>query len=82
MRRRGVLRAVLLLSLVAVYHRAVTQEQQCRLMITLVDGETHQSVPGLIRASHEVETTQFLSQICWPEACFHVSHCDWKLSQD
>jgi TolB protein len=49
MRRRRVFLAVLLLSLLALYHRALTQGQQCRLMITLVDGQTHKSIPGVIR---------------------------------
>jgi hypothetical protein len=49
MRRRRVLRVVLLLSLFALYHRAAPQEQQCRLTITLVDSQTHNSIPGVIR---------------------------------
>ncbi len=49
MRPRRVLLAVLLLSLVALYHRAWTQEQQCRLKITLVDSQTQKSIPGVIR---------------------------------
>jgi hypothetical protein len=67
MRRRRVFRAVLLLSLVIIYHRAVTQEQQCRLMITLVDGQTRQSVPGVIRCfprggDHSIPLTNLLSR--------------------
>jgi len=49
MRPRHVLLAGLVLSLVAVYHRAWTQEQQCRLKITLVDSQTQQPIPGVIR---------------------------------
>ena len=49
MRRRRVLLAVLVLSLVALYHRAWTQGQQCRLMITLVDSQTRKPIPGVIR---------------------------------
>src|SRR5262245_27841584 len=67
MRRQRVLRAVLFLSLVVIYHRAVTQEQQCRLMITLVDGQTRQSVPGVIRCfprgeDHSIPLTNRLSR--------------------
>ena len=49
MRGRRVLLAVLVLSLVALYHRAWTQAQQCRLMITLVDSQTQKPMPGVIR---------------------------------
>ena len=49
MRRRCVLLAVLVLSLVALYHRAWTQAQQCRLTITLVDSQTQKPIPGVIR---------------------------------
>jgi hypothetical protein len=37
------------LSLVGLYHRAWTQGQQCRLKITLVDSQTQQPIPGVIR---------------------------------
>jgi len=49
MRIRCVLLAVLALSLVTLYHRAWTQGQQCRLMVTLVDSQTQKPIPGVIR---------------------------------
>ena len=49
MSRRLVLLAVLMLSLVALYHRALTQEEQCRLKITLIDDKTHKPIAGVIR---------------------------------
>ena len=49
MRRRRFLLPVLVLSLVALYHRAWTQAQQCRLTITLVDSQTQKPIPGVIR---------------------------------
>lgn len=49
MRRRRFLLAVLVLSLITLYHRAWTQGQQCRLMITLVDSQTQKPIPGVIR---------------------------------
>ena len=49
MRRRRILLGVLGLLLVALYHRAWTQAQQCRLMITLVDSQTQKPIPGVIR---------------------------------
>ena len=47
--RRRVLLVVLLLSLVALYHRAWTQGQQCRVTISLVDNQTQKPIPGVIR---------------------------------
>ncbi len=49
MRQRPILLAILLLSLVTLYHRAWTQEQQCRLTITVVDSQTEKPIPGIIR---------------------------------
>lgn len=49
MTRRPILLVVLVLSLVALYHRAWTQGQQCRVMITLVDNQTQKPMPGVIR---------------------------------
>ena len=49
MRRHRILVSFLGLLLVALYHRAWTQAQQCRLMITLVDSQTQKPIPGVIR---------------------------------
>ena len=47
--RRLILFGALALSLVTLYHRALTQEQQCRLKIKLVDSRTKKPIPGVIR---------------------------------
>ena len=47
--RRLTLFIVLVLSLATLYHQALTQEQQCRLKIVLIDGSTKKPVPGVIR---------------------------------
>src|SRR6185503_4322389 len=47
--RRRVLLVVLLLSLVALYHRAWTQGQQCRVTVSLVDSQTQRPIPGVVR---------------------------------
>jgi len=67
MRRRGVLLVVLVFSLVALYHRAWTQGQQCRLMITLVDSQTQKPIPGVIRCfpregKHAIPVTNLLAR--------------------
>ena len=49
MGRRRILLGFMALLLVALYHRAWTQAQQCRLTITLVDGQTQKPIPGVIR---------------------------------
>ena len=49
MRPRRFLFAVLALSLVTLYHRAASQAQLCRVTISLVDGQTNKSIPGVIR---------------------------------
>jgi hypothetical protein len=49
MTRHRFLLAVLLLSLGTLYQRAVSQAQQCRVIITLVDSQTKKSIPGVIR---------------------------------
>jgi len=46
---------VLVLSLVALYHQALTQERQCRLKIVLIDGSTKKPVPGVIRCFRQNE---------------------------
>lgn len=51
MNRRLIFFGALLLSLVGLYHRALTQEQQCRLKITLTDSRTKKPIPGVIRCS-------------------------------
>ena len=47
--RRLILFCALLLSLVGLYHWALTEERQCRLKITLIDSKTQKLVPGVIR---------------------------------
>jgi hypothetical protein len=47
--RRLVLFSALLFSLLALYHWALTQEQQCRVKITLIDSNTNNPIPGVIR---------------------------------
>jgi len=49
MRRHRALLAGLVLSLLALYHRAWTQAQQCRLTVTLVDSQTQKPIPEVIR---------------------------------
>ena len=49
MGRRRILLGFMALLLVALYHRAWTQAQQCRLTITLVDSQTQKPIPGVIR---------------------------------
>jgi len=49
MTRHRFLLAVLLLSLGTLYQRAVSQAQQCRVTITLLDSQTKKSIPGVIR---------------------------------
>ena len=49
MSRRLVLFVALVVSLAALYHWALTEEQQCRLKVTLVDSETNAPIPGVIR---------------------------------
>jgi hypothetical protein len=49
MPRRYVLLTVLLLALAALYQRAASQAQQCRLTITLVDSQTQKPIPGVVR---------------------------------
>ena len=49
MERRRILLGIFALLLLAVYHRAWTQAQQCRLTITLVDSQTQKPIPGVIR---------------------------------
>jgi hypothetical protein len=48
-----VLLSFLLFSLVILYHRALTEERQCLVKITLIDSQTHKPVPGVIRCSRE-----------------------------
>ena len=49
MGRRRILLGFMALLLVALYHRAWTQAQQCRLTIALVDSQTQKPIPGVIR---------------------------------
>jgi len=49
MGRRRILVGALVFLLVALYHRAWTQTQQCRLTITLVDSQTQKPIPGVVR---------------------------------
>jgi hypothetical protein len=49
MGRRHILLGFMALLLVALYHRAWSQAQQCRLTITLVDSQTQKPIPGVIR---------------------------------
>src|SRR6476660_1396880 len=49
MGRRRILLGFMTLLLIALYHRAWSQAQQCRLTITLVDSQTQKPIPGVIR---------------------------------
>ena len=53
MSRRLILFSALLVSLVGLYRWALTQEQQCRLKITLIDSQTKRPIPGVIRCFPE-----------------------------
>ncbi|MEW5977078.1 MAG: CehA/McbA family metallohydrolase [Acidobacteriota bacterium] len=47
--RRSVLFGVLLICLAALYHQTKTQAQLCRLTLTLVDAESKETIPGVVR---------------------------------
>ena len=49
MNQRLVLFSLLLLTLAGLYHQLPTQEQQCRVKVTLIDSKTNKPIPGVVR---------------------------------